>query len=369
MESIDSLHGLKFFSMIWVIILHSYDFAWRWSFFANADDFEGLYKSSVGQLLANGSFACDSFFFATGFLLAFFAFPAHQANEANSSTFDETNLQHESELTGSSAKQRPAKLISNLLYSAKRSAEKQEQNINESANNKSQRLNQLLSAPHRTSPLSREGAPMTLKQVLENSLHRYIRMVPLMMAIIGLSATLLRYLGNGPAWESSTIMFDKWCRHNWWINSLFLHNFLDRENMCLSHSWYSAVDMQLFLAGQLVLYVLTRSRKLGLTLLLSMLVGAQTITAILTMLYQLPAVPLALNTSELSLNLYYGQIYIKPYCRASPYMVGMLLAYLMRTTWLGRARLSQVSSYAHLNAHLRLLLSNLRSKSLQNSGK
>lgn len=62
-------------------------------------------------------------------------------------------------------------------------------------------------------------------------LHRYIRMTPLMMIIIGFCVTLLKYMGSGPTWVESTTMFDKWCQNNWWINSLYLHNFINRENM------------------------------------------------------------------------------------------------------------------------------------------
>ena len=183
----------------------------------------------------------------------------------------------------------------------------------------------------------------TVGRVLANILHRYVRMMPLMMAIIGLSATLLRYLGEGPVWEDSTMMFDRWCRKNWWINGLFLHNFINRENMCLSHSWYSAVDIQLFLMGQLLLFLLFRHRLVGLLACCALLFGAQLITGTLTLVHHLPAVPLISSASEQSINLYYGEIYIKPYCRASPYLIGILLAYLMRTTSLGTVRLKRVS--------------------------
>lgn len=62
-------------------------------------------------------------------------------------------------------------------------------------------------------------------------LNRYIRMTPTMMFIIGFGATMLRYFGSGPEWTNSTVMFDLWCRKNWWINLLYLHNFIDTDNM------------------------------------------------------------------------------------------------------------------------------------------
>lgn len=62
-------------------------------------------------------------------------------------------------------------------------------------------------------------------------LNRYLRITPTMMITIGFGATMLRYFGSGPEWTNSTIWFDGWCRKNWWVNSLYLHNFVNVENM------------------------------------------------------------------------------------------------------------------------------------------
>lgn len=316
-QSIDSLHGLKFLSMIWIIVIHSYDFAYRWSFFANPTSYDTIYRTALSQLLANGTFACDSFFFAAGFLLPYFTFPPASAPEAA----------------------RPAGLTRASALCGQRALH--QQHTNEGAGKQGCPG---LGFYFQAGPVPSQAPAFTCRHLFKNLLHRYIRMLPLMMAIIGLSTSLLRYMGAGPGWDNSTVMFDKWCRKNWWLNGLFLHNFINRENMCLSHTWYSAVDMQLFLVGQLLMLVLFRSRKCGLILMLGLLFVTQLVTGILTILYHLPAVPLLAGSSEATMNLYYGYIYIKPYCRASPYLVGMLLAYLMRTTWLGKVKLSQVSA-------------------------
>jgi peptidoglycan/LPS O-acetylase OafA/YrhL len=61
--------------------------------------------------------------------------------------------------------------------------------------------------------------------------HRYLRMTPSMMAVIAFSATLLQYMGEGPQWTESITMFNSWCQQNWWLNSLYLHNFINTNNM------------------------------------------------------------------------------------------------------------------------------------------
>lgn len=475
--SIDSLHGLRFLSMIWIIIIHTYSFAFQWSFFKYTS--ENIYKTAASQLIANGAFACDSFFLIGGFLLPYLTFPAHspaasqRAEDGDSS--EEEPSEHiagacdllyplpsppaspapspatASKAVKQSSKQQqlihhqqrskpPPAMAANLLLQPSQQQQQQQldcalpsrsasacssqpaaaaqatdgsinslsrSSLNSfdsrqsaaaftSANTHHQYQQQQSAklAPHlfplncfRAQQVSlatnseksfvaaaklraRErsklgtsqrdsdssGIKFTFARLLANLLHRYLRMMPLMMAIIGLSATLLRYLGEGPAWDYSTLMYDKWCRKNWWINGLFLHNFLNRENMCLSHSWYAAVDFQLFLLGQVILFVLARSRRLGIIMCCAFLFGGQLITAALTLVHHLPALPLHASVSQQSMSLYYGEIYIKPYCRASPYLIGILLAYLMRTTSLGQVKLSRWQVAAGWSASIGSLL-------------
>jgi hypothetical protein len=52
-----------------------------------------------------------------------------------------------------------------------------------------------------------------------------------MLIVIAFSATIFRTIAEGPAWLESITMYDGWCRQNWWINALYLHNFVNREQM------------------------------------------------------------------------------------------------------------------------------------------
>lgn len=141
---------------------------------------------------------------------------------------------------------------------------------------------------------------VVLKQMKKNGgqlnllifyLHRYLRMTPLMMVVIAFCATLLKYMSEGPSWQESIVMYDSWCQSNWWLNALYLHNFINRENMCLSHTWYSAVDMQLYFFAPLILIPLYKKPKVGLTILSVILTGSIIFTCIYTIVNSLPAVP------------------------------------------------------------------------------
>lgn len=155
-----------------------------------------------------------------------------------------------------------------------------------------------------------------------------------MMLTILISVMFLPCLGSGKQWNNSTIMFDLWCRKNWWINLLMLHNFVDHENICLSHSWYSAVDMQLFLFSLPLMYLLNstsnkRCHNLGLGITALSIIISQTLVAVITILLNLPPVPLVEPVNHSVWTVYYKYIYIKPYCRAGPYLMGLLFGQLL----------------------------------------
>lgn len=164
-------------------------------------------------------------------------------------------------------------------------------------------------------------------------LHRYLRMTPLMMAIIAFSANLLKYVSQGPSFPEATVMFGAWCHKNWWLNPLYLHNFFRRENMCLSHSWYSAVDMQLYFFAPVILIPLYRRPRIGLAILSLALFSSMVYTAVITVVRHLPAIPFLVDSisSQESMTEYFATVYIKPYARAGPYLVGMAVGFLLFT--------------------------------------
>ncbi|VDM68969.1 unnamed protein product [Strongylus vulgaris] len=43
------------------------------------------------------------------------------------------------------------------------------------------------------------------------------------------------------------------CRKNWWINFLYLNNFIDYKSMCLVPSWYLATDFQIYIFSPLLI--------------------------------------------------------------------------------------------------------------------
>ena len=48
------------------------------------------------------------------------------------------------------------------------------------------------------------------------------------------------------------------CAETWWMNLLYINNYLSMNNICMIWSWYLAVDMQLFIVGGIFLVISKR---------------------------------------------------------------------------------------------------------------
>ncbi|KAH9642830.1 hypothetical protein HF086_008461 [Spodoptera exigua] len=83
-------------------------------------------------------------------------------------------------------------------------------------------------------------------------LSRYVRVTPLLAAIVLIQASFLNQFYDGPHW-TTVITHTQRCRNNWWSTLLHVQNFVHTRNMCIAHSWYMAIDFQLYILSPLVL--------------------------------------------------------------------------------------------------------------------
>lgn len=253
-EFIQVIHGLRFFSMAWIILGHSFSFSKQWVTYRNMDDLLVIHKDIITQGLANGTVTVDTFFFISGLLVVYVTLKQLASNGGNTRWL--------------------------LFY-----------------------------------------------------VHRYWRMTPLMMAVIAFCAVLLPYCGDGPRWKESIATYDLTCKANWWVNAMYLQNFIHRTDMCLNHTWYSAVDFQFYIISPFIIVALYRRPKLGLMLIAALLLGTTSFTAAYTAVYDLPAAPYMSSITPLDkMNDFMGYVYVKPYCRIGPFLVGMATGYALHRT-------------------------------------
>lgn len=107
--------------------------------------------------------------------------------------------------------------------------------------------------------------------------NRYLRLTPLLGFCILFAVSLFRFCGSGPFWSHLTGSIRAECEQHWWINLLYLQNYIHPEKIvswtvwstvfnnlfcafaqCFTYSWYLAVDMQLFLIGPAIIYLIHR---------------------------------------------------------------------------------------------------------------
>ena len=170
-------------------------------------------------------------------------------------------------------------------------------------------------------------------------LHRFLRLTPTYAFVLFFVWLLTMHLADGPiyhhiAWEGSGLYHN--CRKYWWTNLLYINNLypwkLDDE--CIGWTWYLANDMQFYILSPLILVPFYFLFPLGLAISSVVLTVCFAISGVLAGVYDYQALD--------SSNLAYGYapsntdttqpsnlLYIKPWHRVSPYIVGLVLGYIL----------------------------------------
>uniref|UniRef100_A0A1A9UHY8 Nose resistant-to-fluoxetine protein N-terminal domain-containing protein n=1 Tax=Glossina austeni TaxID=7395 RepID=A0A1A9UHY8_GLOAU len=82
--------------------------------------------------------------------------------------------------------------------------------------------------------------------------HRYIRLTPVVAVVILYIMSLYKYSGAGPMWMKLGTQ-DKRCEDTWWATLLYVQNYAFPNKICISQSWYLAVDTQLYVFSPIFL--------------------------------------------------------------------------------------------------------------------
>ncbi|XP_023013654.2 nose resistant to fluoxetine protein 6 isoform X1 [Leptinotarsa decemlineata] len=153
-------------------------------------------------------------------------------------------------------------------------------------------------------------------------IHRYVRLTSPLAGLVLFSATLVRYTGSGPLWNTIIERFGNNCSKYWWSTLLYIQNYYNVDNMCLPHTWYLNVDMQLFLISPIILYLLKTRPKTAITIL--GFASLASISAGLWSVHQL------VDKSNLGVSseVFFNNYYLKTHSRAEPWLIGTIFGYL-----------------------------------------
>ncbi|XP_022831944.1 nose resistant to fluoxetine protein 6-like [Spodoptera litura] len=105
-------------------------------------------------------------------------------------------------------------------------------------------------------------------------LHRIARISPLYVFVLGLATTWWAHAGDGPLWTPMVRDEAAHCRDKWWAQVLFVNNFIKPEDRCLIHTWFLAVDMQLYIICAVFTLLLGRRPRVAVKILAVCIFGS-----------------------------------------------------------------------------------------------
>ena len=169
--------------------------------------------------------------------------------------------------------------------------------------------------------------------VVHYYVHRYLRLTPVYIFALFFTWALAHHLAVGAGFNYSNLIAAG-CPKYWWTNFLYINNLYPWNivDECYNWSWYLANDMQFYVIAPLMLLPLYYFAPVGVIVSGAILLCSFVITATLTGVYDLQAnllAPFAYQYNGNSTQSYMDLIYIKPWARIAPYIVGLLLGYVL----------------------------------------
>ncbi|KAM3719125.1 Nose resistant to fluoxetine protein [Dirofilaria immitis] len=160
-------------------------------------------------------------------------------------------------------------------------------------------------------------------------IHRYIRLTPIYLMIMVLDVTLLTHFSDGPFWRP---IESNYCRKSWWTNLIYMNNFLLQDvEVCMGWTWYMANDMQFHIFSPILLILLYRNQLAGIVIALSLITVSSLVHLFIILANNYPPAPILTAKLQLvqDLNTYWPDVYVKPYIRCNPYIIGILVGYAL----------------------------------------
>ena len=255
-NAITSLNGIRVLSMFWVILCHTYVWAAMSGIVNNGTVFlTNVVPRFSFQVILNGYFAVDSFFFLSGALVAY--------------------------LTLREMERRKGWFPFITYY-----------------------------------------------------LHRYLRLTMVYAFVLFFYWTLTVYLGDGNRWIAATgpdSDVQKNCERYWWTNLLYINNLYPwkLQDECIGWAWYLANDMQFYVIAPLIIIPLFFFFPIGLTVSGVLLTASFAATGAIAGVNDYSANTFQQTPNATAESHQSDDIYVKPYCRIAPYIVGLVLGYLL----------------------------------------
>lgn len=167
-------------------------------------------------------------------------------------------------------------------------------------------------------------------------LHRYLRLTPVFAALILFTVGILPEFSSGPLWNTSLKLSVDMCNRYWWSALLYVQNYVNPDHICLGHSWYLSVDMQLFLLSPLLIYPLWKWGNKVLVLAGLLILTSVVYIFAMFMIYDFPASIVITDLTRDNLT------YLPTHTRMGSWLIGLITGYVLYRTKDQFVRLSKV---------------------------
>ncbi|GFS20727.1 nose resistant to fluoxetine protein 6-like [Elysia marginata] len=172
--------------------------------------------------------------------------------------------------------------------------------------------------------------------------HRLWRLTPPYMMTLVIILGIKQYCGEGPLWSPVQPHDKHNCEKHWWANLLYINNFVYQKTPCFQFTWYMAVAMQFFAVSPLMIIPFYFKELLGFVVCGILFAVHVIITGVFSAQNDwATSLTSAFNrdTDVDYLRKYYGL----PWYRIGPYIIGIVVGYLL-ATYRDKIRLTWVSS-------------------------
>ncbi|KAJ4432079.1 hypothetical protein ANN_20693, partial [Periplaneta americana] len=154
--------------------------------------------------------------------------------------------------------------------------------------------------------------------------YRYGRLTVPYLFVLGVVEITMKWFYSNSVFEPPTADHMN-CPNYWWRNALYINTLFPVQDMCMLWSWYLADDTQFYVLGCVLLILAVSYFRVSAVLTCIFLVSSWVTTAFIAYNNKhIPGVddPLA----------QFDKIYDKPWTRLGPYLVGMMVGWILYKT-------------------------------------
>ena len=177
---------------------------------------------------------------------------------------------------------------------------------------------------------------------------RWLRYMPPVMTMVALDI-MWPFFGDGPMYTQISKHLLNKCSNNYWMNFLFIGNIKTAPENCVPHTFYQSIDIQLFVVGLFMIYLLIKKPKLGVAGCLALIIAGNATLYYKTSQYLDSPVLMERNVTVAKTTSYLDIVHFATYGHLSNYFIGLLVAYSIKIDGL-LIRYSSLINWAYLPA-------------------